>query len=119
MTKWDNLPNEILELIIDASVKQEDVEKVKWMMVNKQWYDQYQSIKYENVSIRLDGSSCTVLNNITHSQFETGKWIRTMSFQSLKAPTTASSYLCDPGFRSDDDPLYLLVIHSPHVTYVV
>lgn len=30
MTKWDKLPNEILELIIDVSAKQ-DVEKAKWI----------------------------------------------------------------------------------------
>lgn len=72
MTKWDKLPNEILELIIDVSAKQ-DVEKAKWMMVNKRWYDQHQSRKYKTVLISLDGSSCTLLNNIIHSQFEPGK----------------------------------------------
>lgn len=47
--KWDDLPNEILDKIIQALGSEEtgdDSMKTKWMMVNRQWYDWYQSIKY-------------------------------------------------------------------------
>lgn len=40
MAKWDQLPNEVFEAIIDALLKDENLDQAKWIMVSKQWYDQ-------------------------------------------------------------------------------
>lgn len=118
MTKWDHLPNEILELIIDKLAQEEDIEKAKWMKVNKQWYDQYQAIKYKSVTIRLDNYPCTILNNIIHSPFQPGKWIKNIIFLSLKASSSPSTIFFSPNLGFGGDPLYLLMSRSPNVKYV-
>jgi hypothetical protein len=85
MTRWDSLPNEILVQIIHAVGNEEKPIKTKSMKVNKQWYDWYQSIKYKEITIRLDLPDI-LLNNIIKSNFPPGEWVKSITFQELVAP---------------------------------
>lgn len=88
--KWYNLPNEVLELIIQ-DVKTQG-KQVQWAMVNRKWYEWYQSIKYKDITIRLHLSYSfpggkvqpdTLFENTIYSKFSPGKWVRSLKIESL------------------------------------
>lgn len=107
--KWNSsLPNEILALITQAVGNEDRLverKKIKWMMVNKQWYDQYQSIKYKSVSISLNLSNIT-LRNIIFSKFLPGKWVKSLTFQTITAAANLMNCHVLVG-----DPLQLLMTY--------
>lgn len=102
--KWDNLPNELLEEMLSKLIQEEDPNQAKWMMVNNQWYDQYQSIKYKTIALRLDDSFCLLLNNIIYSRFQPGTWVKSIIFRSFKASTSSRNF-ADARLGYGGDPL--------------
>lgn len=77
--KWDDLPNEIKELVIQASANEEDVKRndnkaVQWAMVNKQWYEGYLSVKYKKIFV--SSNSIMFMKNIIQSKHQPGKPVR-------------------------------------------
>lgn len=114
---WNSLPNEILDQIIQAlgsEDRTEGDEKTKWMTVNKQCYDWYQSIKYKEVTIKhLKLSNNIILNNILFSNFQPGKWIKSITSEGLTAP---SHYNNEP-IPPNNDSLYLLMTYCPTVKH--
>lgn len=124
---WDNLPFEILTrimqiLIISSSSQQKNSSKKKaasmkfnkqypqWIKVNRHWYDCYQSIKYKDITLRLDHKD-KVLQNIIHSQFLPGLWVRSIAFVDL---VIVPNFSYHPHFN----PLYLLMTRTPNVKHV-
>ncbi|GAA5798933.1 hypothetical protein HPULCUR_004342 [Helicostylum pulchrum] len=126
MNKWDHIPTEILLNILDelelaeidgsevetmvSSVKDElEVSRTEWMLVNKQWYDQYLSKTYKFVLTSLDD---TTFNNIVTSKFNPGRWVEQVTLKDMPIP---------PDFvevQNTADPLISLMTHCPNVTAV-
>jgi hypothetical protein len=98
MTRWNNLPNEILAQIIrEVGGDDEEPIETKWMMVNKQWHDWYQSTKYKDIEVCLELSD-TFVNNIINSKFQPGEWVKCISFEALIPPSDyGSSTASDDG----------------------
>lgn len=112
--KWDNLPNEILAHIIQALVDSRDVfgwQYKHWAMVNKQWYEWYQSMKYKSIYIRLVLSN-RIFGNIINSKLQPGKCVRSITLLDL---STISNIEYPP---LNGDPLYLFMTHCPNVKHV-
>lgn len=117
-SKWKDLPAEILEKIVqlvavgsEKNVKTKG-KKPQWAMVNKQWYEWYQFIKYKNITISLDLSD-KLLNNIIHSKFSPGKWVKIITFNELSRNRAISH----PPLNTD--LLYLLMVCCPNVKHVI
>ncbi|KAI8051855.1 hypothetical protein BDF21DRAFT_432248 [Thamnidium elegans] len=126
MSKWDHIPNEILLNILnkldhiekEVSEEQstvssnEDVTesfRTEWMLVNKQWYDQYLSKKYKYIITSLDD---TTFSNIMASKFNPGRWVEQVTLEDMPIP---------PDFvevQNTADPLISLMTHCPNVTTV-
>lgn len=112
--KWDGLLNEVIDLIVQAL--ENDVstigKKIQWLMVNKQWYDWYQPIKYKDVEISLKLSD-RLLENILHSKFQPGRFVKSIEF---KEPQSARYTSDHPPL--DTVPLHLLMACCPNVKNV-
>lgn len=80
--------------------------------MNKQWYERYQSIKYKDVTIRLTFPDKGSLNNIYHSAFQPGKWVRSITFESFSIIPSLNYPL------NKDDRLNLLMTYCPNVKHV-
>lgn len=95
-----------------------DEENTWWMLVNKQWYKWYQSIKYKEITIGYLNSSyySTILNSIINSKFQPGKWTKSVIFMGMVGPKWA--IIAYNATLISSDPLHLLMIHGPNVKEV-
>ncbi|GAA5817033.1 hypothetical protein MFLAVUS_010568 [Mucor flavus] len=126
MNKWDHIPTDILLNILDKlelaeGEVDEELSMVssvteamrdfqsEWMMVNKQWYEQFLSKTYKYISTSLDD---TTFNNIVTSNFNPGRWVEQVTLEDMPIP---------PDFvevQNTADPLISLMTHCPNVTDV-
>lgn len=115
--KWDNLPNEVLAQITEAVKREEKAygrfSKIQqWPMVNKQWYEWFQSLKYKDVSISLKNPNI-LLKNIAHSKWEPGKWVKSVTSTNVSARSDSNTS------PDEGDALCLLMTRYPNVKHVM
>lgn len=126
MSKWDQIPTEILLNILDELERAEsDVDEElsmvssvvdtmrvlqsEWMMVNKQWYEQYLSKAYKYIRTSLDD---TTFNTIVTSKFNPGRWVEHVILLDMPIPHDFVEV------QNTADPLISLMTHCPNVTNV-
>jgi hypothetical protein len=113
MSKWDNLPDEILKNIINELGAKEEVLQTERMLVNKQWYDLYQPIKYKEITFCFDLLVDYILfDSIVSSKFKPVKWVESLTFKNLNTARLLNS------FMYDEDPLHLLKSRCANVKHV-
>lgn len=114
MTKWDNLPIEILELMVDAlpDESKHPPYPTNYMLVGKQWFDLYQRRYYKSVRLDLVPTDKTVQQILYSPLFKPGSFGRNITFTELQAP--------DNFFENDvrQDLPSLLIEHCPNVKNV-
>lgn len=66
MGKWDNVPNEILDQIL---YKVKRTGHYYWKSINKQWFDMFLSMKYDDIYVKLSCSDAK-LNFILDLKFQ-------------------------------------------------
>lgn len=103
---WNNLPREILNLIVNYCGG--DCSQVKWMFANKKWFDFYLSQKYNTICIDLDVTNKKV-NKILSSSFDPGKWVKCIRFNRFESPKNVDQL--DMG----NDTLIRLMKQTPNV----
>lgn len=111
------LPPEILAQILEVVNKEENVNaeasKIQqWAMVKKKSYHCYQSFKYKEITITLDGSS-VMFNNIVRSKFKNRVYVRSVTFADLCSKENTNN------LSVDGDPLSLLMTRCTKVKYVI
>lgn len=81
MSKWDNLPNEVLEQIIEKLEYHVAFNnKDEWPLVNKQWYSIFQSLAFKNISVDLDltfehdARARCIMNSV----YQPGQWVKSI-----------------------------------------
>lgn len=86
MTKWNKLPIEVLELIVDALDDESrclPLYKTRWMLVKKQWFELFQSRYYKSVSLSLQPTDRIVQNILYSPYFKPGKYVKNITFEDL------------------------------------
>lgn len=105
MNNWENLPNELLKLILS---KVGYVGDCHWKYVNRQWSDMFYATTYSSISITL-GRSNKVIDNILHSPFQPGLWVKKVKMLMASIPANLSQI--DPS----TDLLHNFIIRCPNV----
>lgn len=85
-TKWDGLPNEILQMILEKPGSDVSLGSVAWMMVNKNRYNIYQYFVYKAISIDFDSVNDKIVNNIIKSNFDSGQYVQRVNFKTFGEP---------------------------------
>lgn len=109
-SKWDYIPNEILEKIVNKISLDGKASICPLVSVNKQWLTVSQPIIYKKISIDcLDFSKSKILHTIVHYKCQPGIWIKNLEIRNWKTPLDSDK------FNTDADPLYILMTHCPNV----
>ncbi|KAI9334195.1 hypothetical protein BD770DRAFT_402547 [Pilaira anomala] len=111
-SSWDTVPNEILELIVNHCGR--NCKKVKWMFVNKKWFNYYLSQGYHSIKIDLSNNRQDIkLNQIMLlSGLNVGRWVKKITFGGFSKVNDFTNYYI-PG-----DKLSLLMKSTPNVEEV-
>ncbi|KAI9266175.1 hypothetical protein EDC94DRAFT_582818 [Helicostylum pulchrum] len=114
-TRWNNLPNEILLLIVSNCGR--DYQKVKWMFVNKQWFNIYLSLTYNTISID-SATTDNKVDKILFSPFDVGKYVKNITFKSFHIASTMEELSKIEGLDIASDCLGMLMKRTPNVENV-